>query len=548
MKLKGIKSYKQTQVEDEYDVIVIGSGMGGMTCAGILAREGEKVLVLERHYTAGGYTHVFKRNGYEWDVGIHYIGGVNHPKAMLATLFHYLTDGKLAWADMGEVYDRLFFGEEQFAFYKGKENFAAHLKAQFTDIADHRAIEAYLELVKEVNQQSQTYFAEKALPPAVAKVAGKQMRKGFLRFAEQTTREVLEELTDNQKLIGVLTAQYGDYGLPPGQSSFAMHAMLVNHYLNGGAFPVGGSSRIAETVAAGLADAGGLILTNAEAAEIVVTNGKATGVKMADGKQIGAKRVISSAGIHNTYRRLLPPAIAQQYKLLDTAQKVTPSWAHVALYLGFQQTAAELGLQKANYWVYPAGNYDHDANIQAYLDNPDGEFPLVYISFPSAKDPDWENRYAGKATVDIITFAPYEWFTKWEGTEWKRRGGEYEAFKERFCQRLLAVLYKYEPQLEGKVDYYELSTPLSTRQFVNYQAGEVYGIAHDPNRFQHSFLRPHTPIKNLYLTGQDIVTAGVGAALISGVLTVSAIRKQNYMTKLYKQVAKKRRASGGNEG
>ncbi len=412
MKLKGIKSYKQTQVEDEYDVIVIGSGMGGMTCAGILAREGESVLVLERHYTAGGYTHVFKRNGYEWDVGIHYIGGVNHPKAMLATLFHYLTDGKLAWADMGEVYDRLFFGEEQFEFHKGKENFVAHLKAQFNNIADHRAIEGYMALVKEVNQQSQTFFAEKALPPAVAKVAGKQMRKGFLRFAEQTTREVLEELTDNQKLIGVLTAQYGDYGLPPGQSSFAMHAMLVNHYLNGGAFPVGGSSRIAETVAAGLADAGGLILTNAEVAEIVVTNGKATGVKMADGKQIGAKRVISSAGIHNTYRRLLPPTIAQQYKLLDSAQKVTPSWAHVALYLGFQQTAAELGLQKANYWVYPAGNYDHDANIQTYLDNPDGEFPLVYISFPSAKDPDWENRYAGKATVDIITFAPYEWFTK----------------------------------------------------------------------------------------------------------------------------------------
>ncbi len=97
------------------------------------------------------------------------------------------------------------------------------------------------------------------------------------------------------------------------------------------------------------------------------------------------------------------------------------------------------------------------------------------------------------------------------------------------------------------MDYYELSTPLSTRQFVNYQAGEVYGVAHDPNRFQQSFLRPHTPIKNLYLTGQDIVTAGVGAALISGVLTVSAIRKTNYMTKLYKQVAKERRASGGNE-
>ena len=541
MKLAGIKSYKQVQVATEHDVIIIGSGISGLACAGILAREGEKVLVLERHYTAGGYTHVFKRNGYEWDVGIHYIGGVNYPKSMLATLFHYLSNGKMGWADMGDVYDRVFFGDEKFAFHKGREQFVQHLKEAFPDVADHRAIEGYLELVKEANQHSQLYFAEKALPPSAAKIAGKQMRKGFLRFAEQTTREVLEELTDNQRLIGVLTAQYGDYGLPPGQSSFAMHAMLVQHYLNGAAFPVGGSSRIAETIAEGLAEAGGQILVNADVSEIIVEDGKAAGVKMADGQRLNGKMVISCAGIHNTYRHLLPETIRTQYDLNVTAQKVKPSWAHIALYIGFQQSADELGLQKANYWIYPAGKYDHDATVESYLANPEGDFPVVYISFPSAKDPDWENRYPNKATIEIITFAPYEWFIEWEDSQWKRRGEDYEAFKEQFCQRLLKVLVQYEPQLQGKVDYYELSTPLSTRQFVNYQAGEVYGIQHDPSRFRQTFLRPHTPIENMYLTGQDIVTAGIGGALISGVLTVSAIRKRNYMTKLYKQVAKQRR-------
>ena len=138
------------------------------------------------------------------------------------------------------------------------------------------------------------------------------------------------------------------------------------------------------------------------------------------------------------------------------------------------------------------------------------DFPLVFISFPSAKDPDWENRYPGTATVEVLTLAPYEWFRQWEDTKWKRRGEEYEAFKEQLSQRLLAVLYRYEPQLRGKVAHYELSTPLSTRKFANYRHGEIYGVAHTPDRFAQKFLRPHTPVANLYLTGQDIVTAGIG--------------------------------------
>ena len=113
-----------------------------------------------------------------------------------------------------------------------------------------------------------------------------------------------------------------------------------------------------------------------------------------------------------------------------------PSVGHLSLYLGFNETATELGLTKANRWVYPEGSYDHDSNIEAFLENPDGELPLVYISYPSAKDPEWEQRYPGKATVDIISLAPYAWFKKWEGSKWKRRGKEYEAFKEQLAQRL----------------------------------------------------------------------------------------------------------------
>ena len=527
-----IKSYKQFKPSGTFDAIIIGSGMSGLTCAAILAKAGKRPLVLEQHYTAGGYTHVFKRNGYEWDVGIHYIGGINEPDSFLSRLFNYLTGGELQWEDMGEVYDRIYFGDDSYELRKGRKNLAAGLKTYFPEEAG--AIEAYFDLVRQASRASQTYFAEKALPPVMAKVAGKRMRREFLRFAEQTTLSVLEELTSNRKLIGVLTAQYGDYGLPPGESSFAMHAMLVNHYLRGAGFPVGGSARIAETVAATLAPAGGLILTNADVAEIILDGKKATSVRLADGQEFHAPLIISSAGVFNTYHRLLPAEAAARFRLPEKLDNVKPSAAHFGLYVGFQESAAALCLQKANYWVYPADGYDHDANIARYLANPAGDFPLVFISFPSAKDPDWENRYPGRATVEVITLAPYEWVAAWEESRWKRRGDDYEAFKEDISQRLLQVLYRHEPQLAGKVDHYELSTPLSTRHFANYPAGEIYGLNHDPDRFAQDFLRPHTPIKNLYLTGQDVTTAGVAGALLSGVLTMSAIDKKDHLTQILK--------------
>ena len=161
-------------------------------------------------------------------------------------------------------------------------------------------------------------------------------------------------------------------------------------------------------------------------------------------------------------------------------------------------------------------------------------FPVVYISFPSAKDPDWSNRYPDRSTIDIITLVPFEVFEPWEDSQWMKRGAIYDSLKEVITERLLKELYKQLPHLEGHIDHCELSTPLTTQHFVNYKKGEIYGIEHTPDRFRQKFLKPSTPINHFYLTGQDIVTAGVSAALFSGLLTASAITGKNMMKKIYK--------------
>ncbi len=534
----GVDSYKKNPTlatNQKYDAIVIGSGIGGLGTAAFMAREGKKILVLEQHYTPGGYTHVFKRRDYEWDVGIHYIGEVHREHTTLSRLFRYISDGQLEWAELGDVYDRIFFGEEEYEFWTGADNFKARMKGYFPEPEDQIAIDKYVDLIYAAQKASFTFFAEKAVPPLVAKMVGGKMRKGMMQFSNRTTMEVLKDITQNEKLIAVLVGQFGDYGLPPKQSSFVIHAMVAKHYMNGASFPVGGCMRIVETVCPVIASAGGLVLTNARVKQIMVRNKKAIGVRMEDGQEVFAPMVISSAGVINTYEHMLHPEVSNKLGLLKQLKKVAPSVAHICLYIGFKHTVEELGLQKANYWIYPKNGYDHDKNFADYLADPENtEFPVVYISFPAAKDPDWENRYPGRSTIDIITLASYDWYKEWEDNRWKKRGEEYDAFKEKMAQRLLNKMYEYLPQLKGKVDYYELSTPLSTKHFCNYQKGELYGLNHTPERFQQDFLRVHTPIKNLYLTGQDVVSAGIGGALAGGMITASAILKKNISDRVKK--------------
>ena len=132
----------------------------------------------------------------------------------------------------------------------------------------------------------------------------------------------------------------------------------------------------------------------------------------------------------------------------------------------------------------------------------------------------------------MITLTKYDWFKEWDGTKWHKRGDGYEEKKAEFTQRLLENLFYLEPQLRGKVDHAELSTPLSTKHFCNYAQGEIYGIEHTPDRFEERWLKPKTPIKKLYLTGQDVATAGVGGAMMGGVLCAVSVLGKNMIPQI----------------
>lgn len=511
--------YRAERIDADYDAIVIGSGIGGLCSAALLSQMGKKVIVLEQHYTAGGFTHAYERNGYEWDVGVHYIGDMGR-KSQGRGLFDYISGGKLKWAEMDPVYDRIILGDEKFDFVAGKENFKNSLKKQFPDDVD--AIDKYVELVTATTKYMGAVSQAKAMPAPVAKLMSLSSKNKFPDYALDTSYDVLRRLTDNEKLIAVLCGQWGDHGCPPKESVFLMHALIAGHYFNGGFYPVGGASQIAATIIPQIQLSGGDVFTYADVQEIIIEKGRAVGVKMVDGHCLYAEHIISNAGVVNTFSDLLPAALSEKLGYKQKVDALETSMSHGGMYLGLKGTAEELQLPKTNLWIYI--DEHHDDNVAALRKDPSAPLPLVYVSFPSAKDPDFQRRYPGRSTIEIVIGpCDFEAYRQWADKTWGKRGDDYEALKEDLSERMLEALYKQMPQLRGKVDYSEVSTPLSTSHFCRYKKGETYGLAHNKERFQQDWLKPKTAVPGLYLTGQDVISCGVVGALMAGMVTAMSV-------------------------
>lgn len=235
--------YKYDKVPQSLDAIVIGSGIGGLSTAGFLSRCGRKVLVLEQHDIAGGSTHSFEDHGFEFDTGIHYVGNMSKRKKIL----DLICLDKIEWDKMGSesdfVYDEIYLEDEYYRFRAGKENFINDLIKKFPDEAD--AIRSYIELVEKVSKKDLFFHLKILKPKFLANIIAKYFCQEFYRYIDETTYDVIKRFTKNEKLIAVLCGQFGDIGKPPKESNFFMHASIVNHYLEGGWYPRGGSSEIA---------------------------------------------------------------------------------------------------------------------------------------------------------------------------------------------------------------------------------------------------------------------------------------------------------------
>lgn len=509
-------------VNNRYDAIVIGSGMGGLTCASLLAQmDKSRVLVLERHFTAGGYTHMFKRQGkYQWDVGVHYVGEMAKG-SLYRTLFDYVSQGKVAWQQMPSVFDRFIYPDLTFDARIGFDVMIDDLITEFPQ--EEKAIRRYRRDLVKAARWFGRFMLLKFAPDSMQPIAKLILHYGAKK-ALKTTKNYLDSRFQDTRLKAVIASQWGDIGIPPGSSAFAAHALIVIHYCSGGYYPVGGAKVIADSIIPILEKNGGQLLTRHRVDQILVDNNKAVGVQVITrekGKETieryYADTIVSNAGAYITFNQLIPENMA--IPMAAELKRLPPGSAHVCLYIGFKDNPKKLGFNGENLWIY--NGYDHDkiyANRKRVVN---GEISACFLSFPSLKDP------AAKGhTAELISFADYDQFEQWSVRPWKKRGEEYDAIKNRISRALIDFVEKRYPGFRDLIEFHELSTPITTAEFTGHHQGCIYGLPAVPEKFCLNWLKPKTPIQNLYLTGSDVAGHGIVGAFMGGIMTTLAISKK----------------------
>lgn len=505
-----------------WDVIVIGSGMGGMSAAAALAKQGKKILILEQHYVPGGFTHVFSRKGFTWDVGVHAIGEMRS-EDYPGKIFRWLTNNEVPMIPLGDPYDKFYFPDGfEIDFPDEEEVFIQRLVSLFPEEA--AAIDKYRRLVNSAYANAIPYMLFKTFPKPAGNFASKCVDMIRCNWWKITTQSVLEEITKNKKLRAVLSAQWGYYGSVPVESSFAIHALTTKHFWNGAWYPARKASAFANSLLRTVERAGGETIVRASVKNLIVYNGKAVGVELEDGQELFARRVISSIGAIQTVSQLVPP------KYNDTSwsreilkQKSSPPY--LCLNLGFEGEIQNHGATRSNKWFMETWDMN-----QTYWDvnDPKTEAHILYVSFPSMKDPHHEAGPALRNTGECVTFVDWNTFKQWENTRRGQRDKDYRLFKEQIEQRLVRQMQKHMPKLMDKCVHHELSTPLSANFFTRANHGSIYGLEATPARFCCDELRARTPIKNFYMTGVDVTTPGVVGAMLSGIITAATIDPRIY--------------------
>ncbi len=510
--------------QETFDAIVVGAGTSGLTAGALLARRGLSVLVVDRHYAAGGNATVFRRPGYEFDIGIHYLGQCGPDGAMPRILRSAGASGVRFRPLDPDGFDTLVYPDLEFRVPKGIDRYRERLLEAFP--RERAAIDANSRLISQVLG----LMALGAKPKSAWRVLPRSLLA--LRNSSATLASFLGRYTHDERLGAVIAGEGGDYALPPSRASAMMHAGLMGHYLEDGAYyPEGGGQVMSDELAASIESSGGKILLSTSVERIVVDGGRARGVVLSN-KHIGrvqvrAPIVVASSDIKRALLELIEPeALAERTREKAKAWKMSPALG--ALYLGVKREGLGSRTANTNYWIYRG--YDLE---EQYRTIDAGHFPrdlFAFVSLASLKDPN-NTRIAppGIVNMQLMGLAPSEpsaWGTTVEeiASGGYRDSPRYLAAKAEYTDRLFRAAAPVFPNLERHVVFQELATPITHSRYTSSSNGTSYGIAATPDQFLWRRPGPKTEIPGLYLCGASTRAGhGIMGAMMGGLLAAGEI-------------------------
>jgi all-trans-retinol 13,14-reductase len=485
--------------QQEYDVVIAGSGLGGLTCAAILSKHGFKVCVLEKNKQIGGCLQSFSRNKTVFDSGVHYLGGLE-PGQNLHQIFKYLgilDKIKLKRLDL-DSFDRISFRDDpkEYKLAQGYERFISELKKEFP--TEEKAIRDYCEMLK--------YICDK-FPLYNLRMGGLEEKASMLHI---NAADYIENLSSDSRLAQVLSANNLLYAGVREKTPLYVHALVLNSYIESSWKCLDGGSQISKWIGRVITSNGGTILRYQDVKRIVAEEKEVQFVETADGSRFYGKSFISNIHPAVTMDMLESDIVRQVYRNRIKNLENTNSAFIVNAVL------------KPN--CFPHMNYNlyyHDIDDiwggHLYDEN---SWPGNYAMFIS---PDRHNQaYAN--SISVMTYMNIREVSEWEDTyntvaSPGYRGEDYETFKNMKALKLLDLVYKKFPQLKDCIESFTASTPLSFRDYIGGDDGTAYGILKDCSDPFRTFISPRTKLNNLFLTGQNLNMHGILGVSMSALAT-----------------------------
>lgn len=496
-----------------YDVVIIGSGLGGLLCGYILSKEGMSVCVLEKHDKAGGCLQNFKREGCIFDTGIHYIGSLDEGQVLNRYFKYFGLMDKLPLKRLNSNgFDVISFSadENEYKYAMGDEAFVEELSRDFP--AERQSLKNYVARIREVSDHFPLY-----------NISDLQTDVSETALYGENAADVISSITSNPKLQQILAGTSPLYAGVPDRTPFYVHALVNFSFMESSYRIVDGSSQVSDLLCASIRQNGGLVMTRSEAKTFHFAGNQISAVELTNGELIEGSNFISDIHPSRTLAMIPEGFIRKAYRnRILSLENTTSSFS---VYIVFKKNS----FQYINYNLYYYKNNDVWSSAQYSPGKAANNFLLLT---PASSSSDiWAD------SIIIMTYMSFDEVRKWENSSIGKRGDDYETFKKEKAEQLISLVEEKIPDFRQHIHSYYTSSPLTFRDYTGTPDGSLYGVLKDCTDPLKSLISPRTKIPNLLLTGQNIILHGALGVTIASITTCSELTGLSYLVDKIKAVS-----------
>ena len=492
---------------NRFDIILIGSGLGSLLCGYILSREGFNVCLLESHSSPGGCLQSFTRGPDSFDTGIHYIGSMLPGQTLNSYWKYFGLSQSLDLVRLDEnCFDLISFDDGEFPLAQGFENFTEQLSGYIPDSS--LFLKHYISALRETVSSFPLYNLE--MPRTHTETSW--MGKNAFTF--------LDSLPGNrnskQILLKIIAGNNFLYAGRKESTPWHQYA-LINHSFISSAWRLKqGGRQIADHLIRAIRTNGGTVLTKKEVKLVSCLKDKFL-VKTSDGEIFVATRIV--AGIHpQAAISLIDPSLVKR-SFSSRILSMDNTVSSFALYISLKPES----FPYLNYNVY----YHNTQDVWADQNCRGDQWPAMYFMYTPS--PGASGNFA--SSVCVMSYMRFEEVRRWENSITGRRGKDYRAFKNDHAEKLLKLIERRFPDFRKAVSSFEVSTPLTWRDYTGTPEGSMYGIRKDSDNYLKTMILPHTKIPGFYFTGQNLNMHGAPGVTIGSIMTCAEILGMEYLFK-----------------